>query len=82
MEGSNAITDANDGVNANTNTNTDAKRLEAFEKALTAMRDDLREADETLQELKAQGKVKTATYGQLKSRKMMLGTALRYFEEL
>lgn len=82
MEGSNAITDANVGVNANTNTNIDAKRLEAFEKALTAMRDDLREADETLQELKAQGKVKTATYGQLKSRKMMLGTALRYFEEL
>lgn len=62
--------------------NDDAKRLEAFEKALKAMRDDLQEADEILQELKAQGKVKTATYGQLQSRKMMLGTALRYFEEL
>lgn len=55
-------------------------RLDAFEKALAAMRADLRQAEETLSDLRAQNKCKTATYQQLFSQKLMLQRALGYFD--
>ena len=55
-------------------------RLDAFEEALAAMRADLRQAEETLSDLRAQNKCKTATYQQLFSQKLMLQRALGYFD--
>lgn len=55
-------------------------RLGAFEDALAAMRTDLHQAEETLADLRAQNKCKTATYQQLFSQKLMLQRALGYFD--
>lgn len=44
------------------------------------MRADLRQAEETLSDLRAQNKCKTATYQQLFSQKLMLQRALGYFD--
>lgn len=60
---------------------TDEARLQAFEQALAAMREELRQAEDTLEQLGAQGKQKTATYKQLVSQKLLLRRALRYFED-
>lgn len=59
---------------------TNEERLAAFEEALASMRQDLDKAQNTIDNLRAEGKCKTATYQQMVSQRMLLERALRYFE--
>ncbi len=49
----------------------DEKRLEAFEKMLAAVQEEYAKILSSMDQMKAEGKVKTVTYQQLMSRKMM-----------
>lgn len=57
------------------------ERLARFEAVLAGMIAEQKSTCATLDELRAQGKVRTATYQQLSARKMMLKSALAAFEE-
>lgn len=46
------------------------RRLEAFEKMLTAVQDNYNQTEARLKQLKAEGKEKSATYRQLMSSKL------------
>ena len=55
-------------------------RLEAFEKMLTAVQKEYADILEKMDRLKAEGKVKTVTYQQLMSRKLMYQNMLSLYE--
>ncbi len=57
-----------------------ADRLAAFEKMLAAMQKEYGEILEKMDGLKAQGKVKTVTYQQLMSRKLMYQNMLSLYQ--
>ena len=54
-------------------------RLEAFEKMLTAVRENYDQADNKLKQLKAKGKEKSATYRQLAGSKMQYRNMLSMY---
>ena len=58
----------------------DEKRLENFEKMLCAVQKEYEDAVEKMEELKAKGRVKSATYHQLMGRKMMYQNMLSMYE--
>lgn len=55
-------------------------RLAAFEKMLTAVQKEYADILEKMDRLKAEGKVKTVTYQQLMSRKLMYQNMLSLYE--
>lgn len=57
------------------------ERLAAFEAALAEMADGYDRIAAQLEEMRAQGKTKTATYQQLAARKLALRTSLAFFED-
>lgn len=59
----------------------DAERLARFEKLLAELVAEQADVLATLDALRAQGKVKTATYRQLTARKLTLKSILGQFEE-
>lgn len=58
----------------------DEKRLESFEKMLSAVRNEFQSVKEQMEGLKARGNVKSATYQQLMGRKMMYQNMLLLYE--
>ncbi|HJB27284.1 MAG TPA: hypothetical protein IAA06_00610 [Candidatus Blautia faecavium] len=58
----------------------DEKRLEAFEKMLQAVQKEYKEILAKMDELKAKGRVKSATYQQLMGRKLMYQNMLSLYE--
>ena len=58
----------------------DAKRLEAFEKMLAAVQNEYGDILAKMEKMKTDGKVKTVTYQQLLSRKMMHQNMLSLYE--
>ena len=58
----------------------DEKRLENFEKMLCAVQKEYEDAVAKMEELKAKGRVKSATYHQLMGRKMMYQNMLSMYE--
>ncbi len=58
----------------------DEKRLENFEKMLGAVQKEYEDAVAKMDELKAKGRVKSATYHQLMGRKMMYQNMLSLYE--
>ena len=58
----------------------DAKRLEAFEKMLAAVQNEYGDILAKMEKVKTDGKVKTVTYQQLMSRKMMYQNMLSLYE--
>ena len=58
----------------------DEKRLENFEKMLCAVQKEYEDAVAKMEELKANGRVKSATYHQLMGRKMMYQNMLSMYE--
>ena len=58
----------------------DAKRLEAFEKMLEAVQNEYGYILAKMEKMKTDGKVKTVTYQQLMSRKMMHQNMLSLYE--
>ena len=58
----------------------DEKRLENFEKMLCAVQKEYEDAVAKMEELKAKGRVKSATYHQLMGRKMMNQNMLSMYE--
>ncbi len=58
----------------------DEKRLEAFEKMFCAVQNEYDTIQKKMEELKAKGKVKSVTYQQLLSRKMMYQNMLSLYE--
>lgn len=59
----------------------DSERLARFEAALAALVAEQTALAATLDDLRAQGKTRTATYQQLMARKLTLKAALAPFEE-
>lgn len=59
---------------------TDEERLYKFEEMLDAVENERAAVSATLEDLRAQNKVKTATYQQLFARKMTLGSMLALYE--
>ncbi len=60
---------------------TDAERLERHERFAKGIRNELAEADSKLQELKAQGRTKTATWRQLFANRFMLEEMVSRLDE-
>lgn len=58
----------------------DGKRLEAFEKMLAAVQEEYGGILPSMEKMKAEGKVKTVTYQQLMSRKMMYQNMLSLYQ--
>lgn len=58
----------------------DNSRLEAFEKMLSAVQDEYAGILSKMETMKAQGKVKTVTYQQLMSRKVMYQNMLSLYQ--
>lgn len=58
----------------------DEKRLENFEKMLCAVQKEYEDAVAKMEELKAKGRVKSATYHQLMGSKMMYQNMLSMYE--
>lgn len=58
----------------------DEKRLEAFEKMLAAVQEEYAGILSSMNKMKAEGKVKTVTYQQLMSRKMMYQNILSLYQ--
>ena len=58
----------------------DGKRLEAFEKMLAAVQEEYDGILSSMEKMKAEGKVKTVTYQQLMSRKMMYQNMLSLYQ--
>ncbi len=58
----------------------DEKRLEAFEKMLAAVQEEYAKILSSMDQMKAEGKVKTVTYQQLMSRKMMYQNILSLYQ--
>lgn len=58
----------------------DEKRLEAFEKMFCAVQNEYDAMQKKMEELKAKRKVKSVTYQQLLSRKMMYQNMLSLYE--
>ena len=58
----------------------DEKRLEAFEKMLQAVQKEYKEILAKMDELKAKGRVKSATYQHLMGRKLMYQNMLSLYE--
>jgi len=58
----------------------DEKRLEAFEKMLAAVQEEYAKILSSMDQMKAAGKVKTVTYQQLMSRKMMYQNILSLYQ--
>lgn len=58
-----------------------SERLARFEAALGCLVDEWESVTATLEALRAQGKMRTATYQQLTARKLALKAALSPFEE-
>ena len=58
----------------------DEKRLENFEKMLCAVQKEYEDVVAKMEELKAKGRVKSATYHQLMGRKMMYQNMLSMYE--
>lgn len=56
------------------------KRLEAFEKMLAAVQKEYVDVVSSMDKLKADGKVKTVTYQQLMSRKLMYQNMLSLYQ--
>lgn len=56
------------------------KRLQAFEKMLTAVQEEYEGILSGMQKLKNEGKVKTVTYQQMMSRKMMYQNMLSLYQ--
>lgn len=54
-------------------------RLEAFEKMLTAVRENYNQTDNKMKQLKAEGKEKSATYRQLAGSKMQYRNMLSMY---
>lgn len=54
-------------------------RLEAFEKMLTAVRENYNQTDNQMKQLKAEGKEKSATYRQLTGSKMQYRNMLSMY---
>lgn len=61
----------NDGIN---------ERIEAFERMLTAVQDNYEDVCRKMEQLKAEGKVKSATYRQLMGNKMMYQNMLSMYK--
>lgn len=59
----------------------DGDRLARFEAALAALAEERESVTATLDDLRARGKTRTATYQQLAARKLVLKAALAPFEE-
>ncbi|MCR2037602.1 hypothetical protein [Adlercreutzia caecimuris] len=59
----------------------DGERLARFEAALAALAEERESVIATLDDLRAHGKTRTATYQQLAARKLVLKAALVPFEE-
>ncbi len=57
-----------------------ADRLAAFEKMLTAVQKEYNDILEKMERLKAEGKVKTVTYQQLMSRKLMYQNMMSLYQ--
>jgi TolB-like protein len=60
---------------------TDKEKLERYERFAEGIRDELAETDSKLQELKAQGRTKTATYRQLFANRFMLEEMVSRLDE-
>ncbi len=58
----------------------DNSRLEAFEKMLSAVQDEYAGILSKMETMKAQGKVKTVTYQQLMSRKVMYQNMISLYQ--
>lgn len=58
----------------------DSNRLQAFEKMLVAVEKEYKDIVEKMEKMKADGKVKTVTYQQLMSRKLMHQNMLSMYE--
>lgn len=58
----------------------DSNRLQAFEKMLAAVEKEYGDIVEKMEKMKADGKVKTVTYQQLMSRKLMHQNMLSMYE--
>ena len=58
----------------------DSNRLQAFEKMLAAVEKEYKDIVEKMEKMKADGKVKTVTYQQLMSRKLMHQNMLSMYE--
>lgn len=58
----------------------DGKRLEAFEKMLAAVQEEYDGILSSMEKMKAEGKVKTVTYQQLMSRKLMYQNMLSLYQ--
>ena len=58
----------------------DEKRLENFEKMLTAVKSELEDIISRMEKLKADGKVKSVTYQQLLARKLTYQNMLSLYE--
>lgn len=58
----------------------DEKRLEAFEKMLAAVQEEYAKILSSMDQMKAAGKVKTVTYQQLMSRKVMYQNILSLYQ--
>ncbi len=58
----------------------DEKRLEAFEKMLAAVQEEYAGILSSMDKMKAEGKVKTVTYQQLMSRKLMYQNILSLYQ--
>ncbi len=56
------------------------KRLEAFEKMLEAVQREYGDIQNKMEELKAKGRIKSATYQQLMGRKMVYQNMLSLYE--
>lgn len=58
----------------------DSKRLESFEKMLAHIQKDMEETTQKMEQMKKEGKNKTATYGQLMGNKLMYGNMLALYK--
>lgn len=58
----------------------DQERLEAFEKMLAAVQKEYTDIVSSMEQMKADGKVKTVTYQQLMSRKLMYQNMLSLYQ--
>ncbi len=58
----------------------DGNRLEAFEKMLTAVQREYTDISTKMEAMKAEGKVKTVTYQQMMSRRLMYQNMLSLYQ--
>lgn len=59
----------------------DSEKLAAFEKAMADLKSDYQTTTAQLDDLRAQGAQKKATYQQLTARKLTLRSMISYFED-